>query len=234
MNSITSAIIQPLKDFLFVTTCFHCGEPLKERERRICQHCWNSLTIVGRDDYTFRVLQERFSAGGMVDDVVTLYYFEKGKLLQNLAHSLKYEEITAFGYDLGVRLSEKLRDKNIEAIIPVPLNKRKERERGYNQSDFIAKGISDVLKIPFLGKVVQRVKYTVTQTHLNAEQRKENIAEAFTVASSYPLKDKTILLVDDIITTGSTIQEVAKVLKESGAFKIIAGSAGLAKLGEDS
>ena len=127
-----------------------------------------------------------------------------------------------------------MRDKNIDCVIPVPLNKRKERERGYNQSDFVAKGISSIINVPVFSDVVRRVKYTVTQTHLNAQERKKNIAEAFAVTQSEKIKNKNILIVDDIITTGSTIQETAKVLMDSGATKVIAGSVGLAKLGEDS
>ncbi len=231
--NVFSSTIRAAKDFLFTTTCFHCGMALQDGEQRICGQCWSSLTRVGENDYTFKVLQDRFSEGKAVDELVTLYYFEKGKLLQSLAHSLKYEEVTSFGFELGKKLSGKLSGKKIDVIIPVPLNKRKERERGYNQSDFIAEGVSSVLGIPVLPDVVHRIKYTVTQTQLNAEQRKENIAEAFAVRKAELIRGKNVLLVDDIITTGSTIQEAAKVLKEAGALTVISGSIGLAKLGED-
>jgi ComF family protein len=180
---------------------------------------------------------ERFAVEGIVDRFVPLYYFEKGKVLQHLAHGLKYDEITAFGVELGVMIGNALRDLDVNAdlIIPVPLNRRKERERGYNQSDFIAHGVSSVLNIPVFPRAVKRVKYTVTQTHLNADQRKENVAEAFSVRDRdrRAVHNAAIMLVDDIITTGSTIQEMGRVLKENGARTIIAASAGLAKLGED-
>jgi len=232
MNVFTSTL-HAVKDFLFVTTCFHCNEQLKNDEQRICHRCWNELSFVGEDDYTYKVLQERFAMENAVDEFYTLYYFEKGKLLQSLAHSLKYEEITSFGFELGQRLSVKIRSKHIDFIVPVPLNKRKERERGYNQSDFIAHGLASVIHVPVMTNLVQRVKYTITQTHLNAEQRKSNIAEAFAVKNGDTIHGKNILIVDDIITTGSTIQELGKVLKAGGAKMIIAGSAGLAKLGEN-
>lgn len=227
-----SAVLQPFKDFLFVSSCFHCGNHLSEEERRICKSCWDSATPVGRNDYTFTVLKERFADGGVIDDIIAMYYFEKGKLLQSLAHSLKYEEVTAFGFELGIRLAAMLGSRKIDGIVPVPLNKRKERERGYNQSEWIGKGISSVTNIPVWPHAVRRIKYTITQTHLNADQRKENIAEAFEVADAGLIKDKSVLIVDDIITTGSTIQEVSRVLKSAGAGSIVVGSAGLAKLGE--
>jgi len=202
-------------------------------EHRVCTRCWNELTVVGEHDYTYKILTERFRDGGVIDDFETFFYFEKGKLLQTLAHSLKYDEVTAFGFELGVRLGKKISDSTIECIIPVPLNKRKERERGYNQSDCIAHGVSSVTNIPVLPYAVRRTRYTVTQTHLNAEERKKNIADAFEVRDVNSIREKHILLVDDIITTGSTIQEIARVLKRGGASRITAGSAGLAKLGED-
>lgn len=228
-----SSIIQTFTDFLFVTECLHCSARLHDNEKRVCTRCWNALTIVSEKDYTYKVLTERFRNEGVVDDFVTLFYFEKGKLLQTLAHSLKYKEVTAFGVELGIRLGSKISNKVIDAIIPVPLNKRKERERGYNQSDLIASGISSVINIPVLSTVIRRTKYTVTQTHLNAEERKKNIADAFEVINAERVRGKRILLVDDIITTGSTIQEIARVLKKNGAEHITAGSIGLARLGDD-
>jgi ComF family protein len=218
---VPSVMLQPLRDFLFITDCFHCGEQLRDGERRICRRCWDSVTPVRETDHTFSVLTQRFAAGGVIDGVTAFCYFEKGKLLQTLAHSLKYEEFTSFGYELGVKLAGTLPRRSFDAIIPIPLNKRKERERGYNQSDWIGKGISSVTGIPLLPKVIRRVKYTVTQTHLTADQRKENIAEAFQASDAGWIKDKSVLLVDDIITTGSTIQEAIHV-----------GAAGLALLGE--
>jgi len=229
---VPSIMLQPLRDFLFATDCFHCGERLCDGERRICNRCWDSVTPVHETDHTFSVLQQRFAAGGVIDGVSALCYFEKGKLLQTLAHSLKYEELPSFGYELGVKLAGALPRRTFDAIIPIPLNKRKERERGYNQSDWIGKGISSVTGIPLLPQVIRRAKYTVTQTHLTADQRKENIAEAFRVSDTGWMRDKAVLLVDDIITTGSTIQEAATVLKSAGAGSIHVGAAGLALLGQ--
>ncbi len=230
MESFYKNLSQPFKDFLFRSYCFHCDSPLSEGEQRICQRCWNSLSVVKEPDHTFHVLTKRFSDAGVIDGLAALYYFEKSGLLQSLAHSLKYEEVTSFGVELGRKLSVKLTGLPVDVIIPVPLNRRKERERGYNQSDFLAQGLSEELHIPAYRDAVLRVKYTVTQTHLNADQRKANIAEAFAVVKPELINGKSIAIVDDVITTGSTIQELAKVLKDAGAAKIIAASAGLAKL----
>lgn len=235
--NIAETVIQPIQDFFFLTACFHCGNRLSDGESRVCARCWSSLTPVLRNDYTYRIMTERFRESGIIDEFVPLYYFEKGKVLQGLSHSLKYEEITSFGRELGEKIGAAVKREEIvaHAVIPVPLNKRKERERGYNQSEFIAQGVSDVTGIRTLMTAARRVKYTTTQTKLNADMRKENIADAFAVDERQKEKivGKTVILVDDIITTGSTIQELGKMLKEAGAKKIIAASAGLAKLGED-
>lgn len=234
---LSSIIFDPLNDFFFLSACFHCGNRLSDGESRVCATCWSSLTPVRNDDFTYLVMIKRFQEAGIIDEFIPLYYFEKGKVLQSLAHSLKYEEVTSFGKELGEKIGDALNTKSIraDAVVPVPLNKRKERERGYNQSEFIAEGVSTVTGIPVLPQAVRRVKYTVTQTHLNADERKENIADAFVIDERFREKilDTVVIIVDDIITTGSTIQEIGRVLKEAGAKKIIAASAGLAKLGED-
>lgn len=235
--NLAHSILVPIKDFFFLTACFHCGNRLNDGESRICADCWSSLTPVRNDDFTYQVMIERFRETGIIDEFIPLYYFEKGKVLQSLAHSLKYEEITSFGKELGVKIGERLQEQRLiaDAVVPVPLNKRKERERGYNQSEFIAEGVSSVMGMKVLPHAVNRVKYTVTQTQLNADERKENIADAFVVTERFKQKiyDRIVVVVDDVITTGSTIQEAGKVLKHAGAKKIIAASAGLAKLGED-
>lgn len=227
-----SAFVEPLFDHLFVLECFHCGARLTNGEQRICSACWNTLTPVRPGDHTLSVLQQRFAEGGSVDGIHALCYFEKRGLLQTLAHGLKYQETTAFGFELGRRLAQNLPLPPSDAIVPVPLNRKKLRERGYNQSDWLAKGIASVTGMPVWTDAVTRVKYTVTQTHLNAEERKVNIAQAFIVPKPAVVEGRTVLLVDDIITTGSTIQEVAGVLRMAGAASVHVAAAGLAKLGE--
>ncbi|NUN69599.1 MAG: ComF family protein [Bacteroidetes bacterium] len=233
MPNILHSILTPFRDLLFVADCLHCGTPLRDGDRRVCRQCWDSLTPVRGGDHTLEVLRARFAAGGAIDGLEALCYFEKGGLLQSLAHALKYGEVTALGYELGYRLGAIVPPGSTDLIIPVPLNKRKERERGYNQSDWIGKGLSERTGIPFRTDIVRRRRYTVTQTHLNAQERKKNIADAFEVVLPQAVQHASCIIVDDIITTGSTIQELAAVLKQAGAARIVAAAAGLARLGED-
>ena len=234
-----SSIIFPIKDFFFPPLCFSCKNRLRDNEQRICLECWNSIAPTKSHDATVQLLYNRFEEDGNVTKVFSYFYFEKRGVFQQMIHSLKYEGTTKFGFEFGVYVGKQLQEEKefpvCNGIIPIPLNPMKERERGYNQSEVIAKGISSVLNIPVCSKIVQRVKYTTTQTYLNPLERKENVKDAFVLNSTMKnfVKGKKFLIVDDVITTGATIQAVAKIIKENGSGNIYVASAALAKLEED-
>jgi ComF family protein len=231
-----NSFLMPFGDFFFPPLCFSCNVKLQENETRLCSSCWNSIEPVGDADRTVDVLRSRFQEGGVIDDFESCYYFEHNGVLQKIAHSLKYEAVTVFGQELGRHLGEKIaacgKFTGIDAIIPVPLHRLKRRERGYNQSEFISYGIAEKLNQPVLTSLIQRKKKTISQTHLTAEERAKNVEDAFEIPRKVmpTVKGKVFLLVDDVITTGATIQSMAWVLKNAGAKKIYVGSAALAKL----
>ncbi|MGA7160882.1 MAG: ComF family protein [Bacteroidota bacterium] len=236
MNALVRAVSAPFRDFIFPPLCFSCNARLKETESRVCNSCWSSIEHIHSDDDTVQVLRQRFSDEGSIDEFYSCYYFEEKGVFQHLVHSLKYSAITLFGVELGRHIGIMLRENidvhSIDAVIPIPLHKLKQRERGYNQSEFICKGISLVIERPVVSTLVMRSKNTVSQTHLTADERKKNVGGAFEIRDAKKgfLKAKTILIVDDVITTGSTIQSLAKLLKDAGVAKVIAASAALAKL----
>ena len=135
-------------------------------------------------------------------------------------------------YFLGRTLADNIKsnrpDWNIDLIVPVPLHKLKKAERGYNQSFYIAKGIGKFLGITFSDRIVKRIKYTESQTTMTLNKREENISGAFRVRNKNAIKNKSILIVDDVITTGATISECGKILLEAGAEKIYAASIAIA------
>ena len=231
--------VTPVTDFFFPPLCFSCSTRLTEAESRLCSACWGAIKCVGPDDYTVRILSDRFAIEGSVDEFHSAFYFEEKGVFQRVVHSLKYDAITVFGVELGKRIGEVLKQRTdiraIDAIIPIPLHRIKLRERGHNQSESLCRGISSVIRSPVSMTLVKRSKNTVSQTHLTAEQRKNNVGDAFEIVegASALLRGSTILVVDDVITTGSTIQAVGRVLKESGAAKVIAASAALAFLSSD-
>ena len=235
-RSFIANCISPVKDFFFPPLCFSCNNRLADTESRVCHTCWQSIEKIHPDDHTAHVMHKRFLEDGSVDEFYSCYYFQEGGVFQKLVHSLKYDAITTFGIELGRHIGATMNAQTdvcaIDALVPVPLYKLKQRERGYNQSESLCQGIAQVLHRPVALSLVKRLKNTVSQTHLSAEERNQNVGDAFEVSplKRHLVQGKTLLIVDDVITTGSTIQSVARVLKSAGAARVIAASAAIAKL----
>jgi competence protein ComFC len=151
---------------------------------------------------------------------------------KELIHRFKYGKKIPLGKRLGQRLGETINsDVDLKTqdlwflksdfLIPVPLHKSRYRERGFNQSDILAEGISKVTGLSVLKNVLKRKKNTKDQTNLSREQRDENVRGAFVVTEPKMINEKKIILVDDVITTGATLSECARVLKQAGAQKIL-------------
>ena len=154
-----------------------------------------------------------------LDDMRSAWFYND--ILHNLIHSLKYNDRANYGFDFGVLLGEEILDDeigDIDMIIPVPLHWLKKRERGYNQAFWLAKGLASIYAVPVDSSIIKRTRYTVSQTMLGSTERMVNLDGAFTINKS--LNNQHILLVDDVLTTGSTISNCAKVLRENGAARV--------------
>ncbi len=217
-------------NFLYPNICFICKSQIEESGiTRICNKCWSEITIINETFEEYKIKKQQLLIFG-IDDFFSLYLFEKEKKIQNIIHQLKYEQKTKFGFELGKKIGEEvLKTKKIEAdfLIPIPLHSLKLRERTYNQSEMIAKGISFITKIPTNTKILYRRKNTQSQTHLNFEERQINVSDAFEIRNKKIIENKNIILIDDVITTGATIGEAAKELKKNGAKLIYAASSAL-------
>ncbi len=172
---------------------------------------------------------------GTIDNSFSAFWFREGKPIQHLLHAMKYSKMKGVGVMLGNEAGKKLADiikDEFSFILPVPLHKARYRDRTYNQSEFIAKGISEILKVPVLNNGVIRTRFTGTQTKLNKAERKENVSGAFMVNPDYEkeIAGKNIIITDDVITTGATILECAHSVRSSGAGKIWIASAAYAEL----
>jgi ComF family protein len=222
-------------DVLFPSLCYVCGELLPEGSRVICPSCVSAIPTVEISDPLRALARERLCGDDVVNDVVSLFHFEKGGPLQGLLHQLKYGGASGLGVWFGEQIGAAIRRQGgccqYDAIIPVPLHAVKRRERGYNQSERIAKGMSRVLNLPVETGIVKRIRHTQTQTALGIDARRTNMEGAFEVRRkrSSRADRKNFLLVDDVITTGATIRSCASALREAGAQKIIACSAALAE-----
>jgi ComF family protein len=151
-----------------------------------------------------------------------LFYFDKQGAVQNIIHSLKYENKPFLGEDLGTFMAYSLKEEtffeDMDYIVPVPMHPKKERIRGYNQAAVIVKGMKKVISIPYLPELLIKTTLTLTQTRKNRLQRMLSLSEKSIFESLAPekIENKNVLLVDDIITTGSTLIKCMEVLEKYG------------------
>lgn len=226
----TTRFMDGISSVIFPRVCICCGMETTEKERQICSFCKLERFELANPDY------KTSSSGVILPESVTmqhaLWQFDKGGLLQDLMHYLKYERLTGIGFELGTTLGQsmlkhpgisRLIDHHAEVLlIPVPLHFLKFRKRGFNQAYFIAKGIKEVLKIPICDlKAVTRKKNTRSQTGFSLKKRIANIKDAFLIRRPETFFNKTLIIVDDVFTTGSTTFELAAKLKEAGCRDII-------------
>jgi ComF family protein len=216
-------------DFFLPRLCPSCGNKLNPGEESICVNCLLQIkpATAGRLSHDF---QQMFKSKGIIAGFTSLYIFEKDKEIQKIIHAIKYQKRFRTGELLGKLLGEKIRNENwnIDLIIPVPLHPLKRSERGYNQSFYIAWGVNKILHKRLDDNSLKRVKYTETQTAMNIVERVENISGAFASSHKKNITGKNILLIDDVITTGSTVSECGKILLENGAAKVFAASLAIA------
>lgn len=218
-------------DFFLPRFCPACKQKLTNSEDTICNNCFDSIQLaeISRIDYEFN---KKFESKKLITGFTSLFVFEKDKELQEILHQFKYNQKFRSGVKLGREIAkERIRaisEWDIDLIIPVPLHHLKKAERGYNQSFYLAKGLSKELNISYKENVLKRRRYTESQTLKNISDREMNVRNAFAVRNKKLIKGKNILLVDDVITTGATISECARQLLNNGAVKIYAVSAAIA------
>jgi ComF family protein len=159
-----------------------------------------------------------------VEHACSFFYFRKGSRYRKLLHMLKYqgrEDIGVFlGRQFGLELKNSELYKPITAIIPVPLHPKRFKERGYNQAEAIGRGLSEAMGVPVATDVLLRNVYTQTQTKKSRMERMQNIAGAFTVNNPEKIESGHVLLVDDVITTGATLETCVQTLTDSVDVKV--------------
>ncbi len=220
-------MLNDLLSLFFPKVCFTCGTPLSKTEEHICLHCLSDLP---KTDYHCATVPEENSINRKFYGKVQLRYvlaylkfFKKGKV-QRLLYQFKYGNRPQIGNQLGYYYGMELKahgyGEHFDLILPVPLHASRLRSRGYNQSDRFAEGLSLALGLPWSSKTLSRRYKSETQTRKSRVQRWQNVAHIFQVLQVEALKDKRILLVDDIITTGATVEACAQVLLEAGVKEL--------------
>lgn len=227
-------LVHSILAFVFPPSCLACGVPMEYSPERVCEKCWRTIKAVVRSDAVYQRAFAMMSHDGLVDELVVPFYFEKDGALQTLLHLLKYGGIPAAGEVLGRKLgAHALRSGAWQGhvLLPVPLHRAKERERGYNQAEYIARAMGKQIGMETKNGVLRRVAYTKTQTALGFEERQKNVRGAFALTrrGCASVKGASIILVDDVVTTGATSRECAQVLKAAGAERIVVSAVALAE-----
>lgn len=213
--------LQDLANLLFPHTCSGCNRPLVRAEKSICLHCQNQLPI--RLNFGNEELKQRFYGRLQVEEALGFLLFKNKGLTQKLLHSIKYKGNQVLAVEIGRLFGLACKERNllssVHVVVPIPLHKSKLRFRGFNQSALIAQGLALALQVKLDEESVIRRTKTSTQTKKNRMERWKNVDSTFEVASGY-LENKHVLIVDDVITTGATLESCGQTILTSGASKL--------------
>jgi ComF family protein len=194
----------------FPHVCEGCGTDNLQPEHLLCLRCASSLPSTNFHLHANNPIEKIFWGRIAVSSATAQYYFTKESMMQHLMHQFKYKGNKEVGIYLGKlmgwAMAESNRFSNIDALIPLPLHKSKEHKRGYNQATVLCQGISSVLNKPVLKNVVLRPEQTETQTKKGRIQRWQNMEGKFQLNSLTAIEDKHVLLIDDVVTTGATLE----------------------------
>ena len=225
-------LLSAIFDFILPRFCPACKKKLSLPERLICNNCRKTFVCADNKLIQFEY-EKKFSGSKIISDFYPLLVFVKDSPLQQVIHQIKYQKKFLLAVELGKMLGNSLlkskAEWKVDIILPVPLHSLKKAERGFNQSFYIAKGISKVTNLPVSQSILKRKRYTESQTKKNLFERAENMSEAFVVKHPDKISGKNVLLIDDVITTGATVRECGKILQECGAANIYAASIALAE-----
>ena len=204
----------------FPHLCAGCGSNNIGRDEAICLRCITHFPKTNFADQPGNPVEKLFWGRIPVTAACSQFYFTRSSITQSALHALKYkgnkDAGIVMGRLLGYSLQQSGRFSNIDGIIPLPLYPEKEKTRGYNQATVIAKGVQDILKIPLITDAIARNRYTESQTHKNRIDRWKNVGGVFSLLKPEALQAKKILLIDDVITTGASLEACGEVIFQAG------------------
>lgn len=218
----SQSILSDFFSLFFPDYCFGCRGGLSRGEEILCTNCLAEIPILDYDPKRNPIV-DRFLGHLPIAQAWALLKFQKAGIVQNLMHDLKYNSKPEIGVKLGKLLATKVKAGEFcrfDLIVPIPLHKNRLRTRGYNQSNMIAQGLSEVLQVPYQDGHIIRQAATQTQTKKSKLDRLENVRQSFQVVNPEALANKDILLVDDVITTGATLEACAEKILKAGAAAI--------------
>lgn len=218
---------------LFPQLCAGCQQALNHQETLLCLGCQQELPRCAFHHRSDNAAAMRLAGRLPFQHATSFAYFVQGGLLQHLLHGLKYQGKKHIGHQLGRLFAWELEAvdwiRSIELIVAVPLHPEKEKLRGYNQAALVAADMAAVLGIPDGSACLRRNRYTESQTQKSREERAQNVAGAFSVVQSGRIKGKHLLLVDDVLTTGATLEAAGEALRAVSGVRLSFATIALAE-----
>lgn len=217
-------------ELFYPRLCVGCGRKLFQDEHFLCVECLSSLPLAQVHESEDNFVEQHLYGRPYIESATTLMVYGKETVPQKIIHEIKYHGAKELAQSMGRMLGRQMkggRFSSVDMIVPVPLHPKRLKWRGYNQSEWIAKGLSEELGVPVRSDLVERVVETSTQTNKNAEERWSNVKGIFALrqeVSTEGFKDHHLLIVDDVITTGSTLMACAAAFSHVDNVKISAAS----------
>lgn len=202
-------IKESLLHLFFPQVCQGCGNDLPAGESVLCIRCINDLPLTHFEKHAANPVEKIFWGRLPLVHGTAQYYFSKESLIQHLMHEFKYRGNKDLGRQLGTMMGEQLLQTNrfdVDVLIPLPLFLAKERKRGYNQATILCEGMAACMHLPVMDKAILRSEHTETQTKKGRLERWKNMEGKFWLKDPDTIRNKHILLVDDVVTTGATLE----------------------------
>lgn len=213
---MNSPILYYLTELIFPKLCVTCGDKLIEQEQWICLHCLHHIPRTNFHREPENPVAQLFYGRVRIEHATAFFHFSKGSKYQSLLHNLKYKGMkelgTEIGKQFGIDLLQSESFTSVDIICPVPLHPQKEKKRGYNQSWWVASGIAQQMQKQLSDDNLKRITATETQTRKARFERWQNVEGIFELTDPEAFSEKHILLIDDVVTTGSTLEACAQAI----------------------
>lgn len=224
MKSFVGSTVTSFINLFFPNACAGCNQPLSMGEEILCIRCLAKLPHTWYHLTEENPVEKLFAGRVSLEAATACYFFHKDAVLQNVIHQFKYQnraDIARFmGKQMGLLLAESPVFTHVDALVPVPLHYTKEKKRGYNQAKLLCEGMAEVLQLPVYSRLLKRTYSTESQTHKSRVDRWQNVKTAFVAEKPQTVAGQHVLIVDDVVTTGATLEACAQCLLDIPGVKV--------------
>ena len=208
---------------LFPHVCAGCGSDILNEESVLCMRCVDAMPETNFELHPSNPVEKLFWGRILLTGATAQFYFTKESLMQHLMHQFKYKGNKELGLQWGRMMGEQIKKSGrfeVDALVPLPLFPAKEKRRGYNQATILCNGMAESMGIPVLDNIIIRPQHTETQTKKGRIERWKNMEGKFVLTKPEAIRNKHILLVDDVVTTGATLEACGDELLKAENIKL--------------